>query len=65
MKNIGKDNPRPLLPLPNKCKHGVRGLCTKCAYMNTGRRKSTDAFVEADVVDFMNASINKRLKDKE
>lgn len=62
----GHVNPRPLGPLDKltKCKHGVRGLCTTCRYKNTGRRKSTDAFVESDVVDFMSASINKRLKEK-
>lgn len=44
------------------CKHGVKGLCTKCRYMNTGRRKSTDAKVEMDVLEFINSSINRRLK---
>lgn len=47
-----------------KCKHGAPdGLCTKCNYQNTGRRKSTDQFVEADVVDFMSVSYNKKLKE--
>lgn len=57
-------NPRPLGPIETlkKCKHGSYGLCVKCQYKNTGRRKSTDAFVESDVVDFMSASINKRFK---
>jgi len=57
------ENPSILAPLSKlkKCKHNVYGLCTKCAYMNTGRRKSTDSFVDIDTVDFMNASINKRL----
>jgi len=61
--DIGKDNPQILAPLNKlkKCKHGVYGLCTQCAYKNTGRKQSTDAFVEIDVFDFMSASINKRL----
>lgn len=60
-----EDNPPILAPLNllRKCKHGVFGLCTKCAYLNTGRRKSTDSFAEIDVVDFMSANLNKRLKD--
>ena len=53
-------NPMPLGEV-KKCKHGVGGLCTKCAYLNTGRRKSTDANVEVDVLEFMNQSLNKRL----
>lgn len=48
-----------------KCKHGVYGLCVKCAYLNTGRRKSTDSFVDSDVVDFMQSSFNKRMKSIE
>ena len=61
------ENPQPLDDIKRlkKCKHGVYGLCTKCAYLNTGRRKSTDSFVEADVVEFMGASINKRLNNKD
>ena len=63
--DIGKNNPTPLDPIKklHKCKHGVYGLCTLCAYKNTGRRKSTDTFIESDVVDFMSASINKQLKE--
>ena len=50
----------------NKCKHGKpEGLCTRCNYLNTGRRESTDSFVESDVVKFMGASINKRMKEIE
>lgn len=61
---IGKDNPPILAPLNKlaKCKHGVYGLCTQCAYKNTGRRQSTDAIADIDVVDKMNLPFNKRLK---
>ena len=51
------------LTIMKKCKHGVYGLCTKCAYLNTGRRKATDSFIEKDVIEFMESSMNKRLKE--
>ena len=56
-------NPQPLGDIKDlkKCKHGVIGLCVKCQYLNTGRRESTDKFVEKDVCEFMESSINKRL----
>lgn len=62
---IGIDNPKPLdhISKMKKCKHGVYGLCTLCAYKNTGRKKSTDSFIESDIVDFMSSSMNKRLKE--
>jgi hypothetical protein len=55
-------NPEPLGEISqlNKCKHGSYGLCVKCRYLNTGRRKSTDSFVEADVVEFISSNMNKR-----
>ena len=59
-------NTHPILaPLDKlkKCKHGSYSFCTKCAYMNTGRRKSTDTQLEVDCVDFMNQGINKRLRN--
>ena len=62
MDELGKDNPRPIAKEHmKKCKHGVSGLCTKCAYKNTGRRKSTNEKYNYDVTDFMKMSINKRL----
>jgi len=56
-------NPAPLghLSTLKKCKHGVYGLCTLCAYKNTGRRKSTDRKCEQDVVEFMESTVNRQL----
>ena len=55
-------NPSPLDSIEKlkKCKHGVYGLCTLCAYYNTGRRKSTDTQMEVDTFEFMQQNINKR-----
>ena len=61
---MSKDGASPLPPVETltKCKHGIYGLCTKCAYQNTGRRQSTDSFVDSDVVEFMESSMNKQLR---
>ena len=47
-----------------KCRHGALKLfCVRCNYMRTGIRKSTLNAPEVDIVEFMNKSINKRLKE--
>lgn len=59
------ENPPILAPIHKlkPCKHGVKGLCTLCAYKNTGKRKSSLNRCEQDIVDFMSDSLNRRLKE--
>lgn len=47
------------------CKEHKIICCTKCLYQNTGRHPSTDARVDMSAYDFINQSINFRLKELE
>ena len=62
-KGLGEDNPK-ILDKPEKlsrCRHGVLGLCSKCAYGERSHYQSRKGMiVERDVVDFIR--FNKRLK---